>query len=68
MVAHALIGTHQSLIEFVRSRLLDGPTDHARLAREVRTRGRRAFDLLEQGLATYGAKPATDPGEAARPG
>ncbi len=67
VVAHALIGTHQSLIEFVRSRLLDGPTDHARLAREVRTQGRRALDLLEQGLAAYGAKPAADPGETADP-
>jgi len=61
VVAHALIGAHQSLIEFVRRRLLDGPTVHAGLAREVRTQGRRAFDLLEQGLATYGVKPAADP-------
>jgi len=69
VVAHALIGTHQSLIELVRRRLLDGPpTDHARLAREVRTQGRRALDLLEQGLAAYAAKPAADPGEAPRSG
>jgi hypothetical protein len=58
VVAHALIGAHQSLIEFVRRRLLDGPVNHARLAREVAARGRQALDLLEQGLATYGARPA----------
>jgi hypothetical protein len=58
VVAHALIGTHQSLIEFARRRLLDGPVNHARLAREVAARGRQALDLLEQGLATYGARPA----------
>jgi AcrR family transcriptional regulator len=54
VVAHALIGTHQSLIEFVRRCLLGGPTDHARLAREVKTHGRRALDLLDEGLADYG--------------
>jgi AcrR family transcriptional regulator len=59
LVAHALTSTHHSLIEFVRRRLLDGPADHARLAAEVSTRGREALDLLEQGLASYGAKPAT---------
>ena len=58
VLAHALIGTHQSLIEFARRRLLDGPVNHARLAREVAARGRQALDLLEQGLATYGARPA----------
>ncbi len=67
VVAHALIGAHQALIEFVRRRLLDGPISHARLAREVRTQGQRALDLLEQGLATYGAKPPTNPGETADP-
>ena len=67
VVAHALIGAHQSLIEFVRRRLLDGATVHARLAQEVTTQGRRAFDLLEQGLVSYGAKPAADPGKAADP-
>jgi AcrR family transcriptional regulator len=65
VAARALIGTHQSLIEFVRRRLLDGPADHARLAGEVRTRGQQALDLLGQGLAGYGANPVADPGEAA---
>ena len=57
-VAHALMGIHQSLIEFVRRRVLDGPADHGHLAAEVSARGRQALALLEQGLAGYGAKPA----------
>src|ERR1700729_796878 len=31
VVAHALMGTHQSLIEFVRCRVLDEPADHRHL-------------------------------------
>lgn len=58
VVARALIGTHQSLIEFVRRHLADGAVDHVDLARQVWARGRDALDLLEQGLAGYGAKPA----------
>jgi AcrR family transcriptional regulator len=58
VVAHALMGTHQSLIEFVRRRVLDEPADHRYLAAEVSARGRQALALLEQGLASYGAKPA----------
>ena len=67
VVARALIGIHHSLIELVRRRLLDGPAGHTRLADEVRTRGRQALDLLEQGLADYGAKPATKPHQAPEP-
>ena len=58
VTARALIGTHQSLIEFVRHQLAGGPVDHAGLARRVRARGREALDLLERGLTGYGAKPA----------
>ena len=65
--AHALIGIHQSLIGLVRRRLTEGPADHARLAQEVTARGQQAMDLLEQGLGSYGATPATHPGRAARP-
>jgi AcrR family transcriptional regulator len=54
VAARALIGTHQSLIEFVHRRLHEGATDRARLAQDVVTEGRRALDLLEQGLAGYG--------------
>jgi AcrR family transcriptional regulator len=56
VVAHALIGAHQSLIQFVRRRLADGPVDHARLAAEVAARGREALDQLEEGLARYGVR------------
>ena len=55
VVAHALIGTHQSLIDFIHRRLLDGQTDTARLADQVKMLGRDAADLLEQGLAGYGS-------------
>jgi AcrR family transcriptional regulator len=58
VVARALIGTHQSLIEFVRRHLADATLDHVALAQQVWTRGRQALDQLEQGLAGYGAKPA----------
>jgi AcrR family transcriptional regulator len=64
VVARALIGTHQSLIQFVRRHLAEASVDHVALAREVWARGREAMDLLEQGLAGYGAKPA---GEGAGP-
>jgi AcrR family transcriptional regulator len=58
VTAQALIGTHQSLIEFVRRHLAGGPVDRVDLARQVWARGREALDLLEHGLAGYGAKPA----------
>ena len=58
VVARALIGTHQSLIQLVRRRLAGGPVNPADVAREVVTRGRQALTLLEQGLAAYGAKPS----------
>jgi AcrR family transcriptional regulator len=56
VVAHALIGTHQSLIDFVQRRVLDGPFDRARLAAEVTSEGERALQLLDQGLAGYGLR------------
>jgi AcrR family transcriptional regulator len=58
VAARALIGTHQSLIEFVRRHLTGRAVDHMDLARQVRARGREALALLEQGLAGYGARPA----------
>jgi hypothetical protein len=60
LVAHALIGTHQSLIELVR-RHMAGDAGHAGLAQVVVARGREALDLLDRGLAGYGAKPAAGP-------
>ena len=61
LVAHALIGTHQSLIELVRRHLADSPDGAAGLAGQVVARGREALALLEQGLAGYGAKPGGTP-------
>jgi AcrR family transcriptional regulator len=66
LVAHALIGLHQSLIGLVRRHLAasgdgpDAPAGHAALAGEVVTRGREALGLLEQGLAGYAVKPAAE--------
>jgi AcrR family transcriptional regulator len=67
VVAHALIGTHQALIDFVHRRLLEGAADQAGLAREVKAQGRRALKVLEQGLAGYGVRTrggVRDPGVA----
>ena len=58
VVARALIGIHQSLIQLVRNRLAEGQVDPADVAREVVTRGGQALEQLEQGLAGYGAKRA----------
>jgi AcrR family transcriptional regulator len=55
VTARALIGTHQSLLQFVRHHLASGPVDHVDLARQTRARGREALALLEHGLAGYGA-------------
>ena len=51
VVARALIGTHQSLIQLVRRRLAEGQVTAADVAREVVSRGRQALEQLEQGLA-----------------
>jgi len=56
VVAQALIGAHQSLIEFIHRRLLEGPADTVRLAGQVKSLGRDVFDLLERGLADYGSE------------
>jgi AcrR family transcriptional regulator len=58
VVAHALIGTHQSLIDFIHGRLLEGPADTARLAEQVRVLGQDVLDLLDHGLADYGSENA----------
>jgi AcrR family transcriptional regulator len=52
--AHALMGIHRTLIDFIRRRLTEEPVDHARLADEVRVRGRQALDLLGTGLDCSG--------------
>jgi AcrR family transcriptional regulator len=56
VVAHALIGTHHTLIQLVRRRLLEGNADRASIAGDLQARGRQALDLLNEGLASYGAR------------
>ena len=58
VIAHALIGSHQAMIDFIHGRLLDGHADTARLAEQVKASGRDVLNLLEQGLAGYGSANA----------
>jgi AcrR family transcriptional regulator len=60
VVARALIGTHQSLIQLVRRRLAEGPVNPADVAREVVARGRQALEQLEQGLVGYGVRKGNE--------
>jgi AcrR family transcriptional regulator len=53
VVANALIGAHRALIAYVRQRLAAGTPVRSRLARDVRERGERAFELLADGLGDY---------------
>jgi AcrR family transcriptional regulator len=52
IAAHALIGVHRSLIDYVRRRVVAGASA-ARIARELAEQGERAFALLERGLGDY---------------
>jgi AcrR family transcriptional regulator len=63
VAAHALIGVHRALLDYVRSRVQAGD-NLAGLAAEVRKVTASAFDLLEQGLRGYAAEPAATAGEA----
>jgi hypothetical protein len=56
VAANALIGVHRALLDHVRRRSRPGE-DLAGLAAEVRTLAADAFELLEQGLRDYAAKP-----------
>jgi len=56
VAAHALIGVHRALLDYVRSRVLAGHLDG--LAAEVRELTAGAFELLENGMRDYAAKPA----------
>jgi AcrR family transcriptional regulator len=55
VAADAMVGVHRALVEHTRGRVLAG-TPQARLAREVRAEGERAFALLEDGLGAYAVK------------
>ena len=57
VVANALMGVHRTLIDYVRRRVL-ADDEPGQLAADVHRVGQRAFVLLEQGLAGYGAKPS----------
>jgi AcrR family transcriptional regulator len=56
VAASSMIAVHRTLIDFVRERTLagEGAPD---VRRGVRARAKRAFELLEAGLADYGVKP-----------
>jgi AcrR family transcriptional regulator len=53
VAANALMGVHRALIDYTRTRILAGARNPG-LAREVRTRGKRALEALEHGLGDYG--------------
>jgi AcrR family transcriptional regulator len=55
IAAHALIGVHRSLIEYVRRRVATGASA-AQIAGELGEQGERAFALLERGLRDYAAR------------
>jgi AcrR family transcriptional regulator len=57
VVANTLLGVHRALIDYVRARALAG-APASQVAREVRVRAKRAFDLLEEGLGDYGLRKA----------
>jgi AcrR family transcriptional regulator len=56
VAAHALIGLHRSLLDYVRRRALAGRTNPS-LARSIRKQGERAVARLEHGLGDYAIKP-----------
>jgi AcrR family transcriptional regulator len=55
VVAHALIGFHRSLVEYVRRGTLAG-TPNRKLARDLQRQARAALGALEHGLGGYGVK------------
>jgi AcrR family transcriptional regulator len=55
VAANALMGVHRALVDYTRRRILAGARS-PRLAREVRTHGKRALEALERGLGDYGTK------------
>ncbi len=65
VVASTLVGLHGALIDYVRRRLLEGPPDIRRLAREIRREGEKAVELLRNGLGDYAVavRQSTSPTE-----
>jgi AcrR family transcriptional regulator len=56
VVARTLAWTHRVIFRAAFTRLIDGE-DQARVAADLRVEATAAYDLLEQGLAGYGAAP-----------
>jgi AcrR family transcriptional regulator len=54
VVARTLAWTHRVIFRAAFTRLIDGE-DQARVAADLREEAQRAYDLLERGLAGYGA-------------
>jgi AcrR family transcriptional regulator len=57
VAANALMGVQRTLIDYVRRRVLADDTPD-RLAADVRRLGKRAFELLAEGLGDYAVKRA----------
>ena len=55
LAAHALIGLHRSLVDYVRRRTIAG-TPNVALTRGLRAQAKKALASLEQGFADYGIK------------
>ncbi len=55
VVARALIGLHQALVDYSRREIVAG-TRNPTLARRVRRETQRTLDLLSRGLADYGTR------------
>jgi AcrR family transcriptional regulator len=55
VVAHALIGFHRSLVEYVRRGTLAG-TPNRKLARDLHGQAKAGLGALEHGLGGYGVK------------
>jgi AcrR family transcriptional regulator len=53
VTAHALVGVHRTLIDFVRRRVLAGDDERERLARDLRAQTNKAFARLERGWEGY---------------
>jgi AcrR family transcriptional regulator len=56
VAANAMLGIHQALIAYVRTRLADGVPDRRRLWRDLRARAEAAITLLSDGLGDYARK------------
>jgi AcrR family transcriptional regulator len=59
VAANALMGVHRALVDFTRREVVAG-TRNPQLGRRMRAEAKRAFAVLERGLATYAVKARTD--------